>query len=331
VEKIFKAQDINLEALQGLRLGIIGYGSQGRAQALNLRDSGLDVLVGARPQGASWQQAVGENWDPLPIETAVSEADLVCLMTPDMAQPEIYRTLIEPHLKTEATLLFAHGFNIHYRFIEPAPSHDVVLVSPKGPGLLLREFYLNQGGLPALVAVHQDASGKALDKALCYAWGIGAARAGIMLTDFAEETECDLFSEQVILCGGLVELIKAGWETLVNAGYRPEIAYFECLHEVKLIADMLYDGGLKKMHKFISDTAAYGGVTRGNRVIGPAVKQEMLNILQEIRDGRFAGEWQQENLAELTHFRELVRAELAHPIEEVGQRVRSNFLWNEEH
>jgi len=329
VEKIFKEEDINVDALTGKRIAVIGYGSQGRGQALNLRDSGLDVVLGIRPNGRSWQQAISEGWEPLSIETAATEGDIVCFMTPDMAQASIFIQQIEPNLKPDATLLFAHGFNIHYRLIQPASSHDVVLVSPKGPGLLLREFYLNQGGLPALIAVHQDASGTALETALCYAWGIGAARAGIMMTHFAEETECDLFSEQAILCGGLVELIKAGWETLVNAGYRPEIAYFECLHEVKLIADMLYDGGLEKMHKFVSDTAAYGGLTRGSRVIGPAVRAEMEKILQEIRDGRFAEEWEKENDSQLTRFRELVDKELAHPIEPVGQRVRRNFLWNQ--
>lgn len=325
MERFYKTDDIDTQALANSRIAIIGYGSQGRAQALNLRDSGLDVIVGLRPEGATWKQAESEGWHPSTIENAVLQGDVICLMTPDMAQPKIYRDLIQPNLQAGKTLLFAHGFNIHYGTIVAPDDVDVVLVSPKGPGGQLRSLFQQGSGLAALVAIAQDATGTALEKAMSYAWGIGSARVGIMMTTFAEETECDLFSEQVILCGGLIELIKAGWETLVDAGYKPEIAYFECLHEVKLIADMLYDGGITKMHRFVSDTAAYGGVTRGSRVIGQDSKHSMKEILAEIQQGRFAKEWIAEDATGSKTFKQAVSQEIAHPIEQIGKEIRSKF------
>ena len=319
--------DINLKALEGKCVAMIGYGSQGRGQALNLRDSGVNIVVGLREGGNSWKQAVGEGWEPLLMEAAVQQADVVCMMTPDMAQPKIYRDIVAGNLKPGSTVLFSHGFCIHYGAITVASENNVVMIAPKGPGGMVRRQYEEGSGVPALVAIHQDATGDALDIALCYGWGIGAARAGILETTFPEETETDLFGEQAVLCGGLTELITAGWETLVNAGYRPEVAYFECLHEVKLIVDLIYEGGIARMHEFISDTAAYGDLVSGKRIITEETRKNMQAVLKDIQDGTFAKQWQAEAEAGAPNFKQMMNEDLAHPIEKVGREIRKQFSW----
>ncbi len=319
--------DINLRALDDLCVAVIGYGSQGRGQALNLRDSGVNVVLGLRPGGKSWSAAEAEDWSPLTIEDATRQADIVCLLTPDMAQPQIYRDLVAPNLKPGATVSFAHGFCIHYGAIQVPAENNVVMLAPKGPGGLVRRQYEEGCGVPGLVAVHQDATGNALELALAYGWAIGAARAGIIETTFAEETETDLFGEQAVLCGGLTELITAGWETLVEAGYQPEVAYFECLHEVKLIVDLIYEGGIARMHEFISDTAAYGDLVSGKRIISDASRQAMKDVLKDIQDGTFAKQWQAEAAAGSPNFKQMMQADLEHPIEKTGQELRKRFAW----
>jgi ketol-acid reductoisomerase len=322
--------DINLKALDGKCVAMLGYGSQGRGQALNLRDSGVNVVIGIREGGHSWKQAVDEGWEPLSMEAAVQQADVVCMMTPDMAQPKIYRDIVAGNLKAGSTVLFAHGFCVHYGAITVAAENNVVMIAPKGPGTIVRRQYEDGSGVPALVAIHQDATGDAMDIALCYGWAIGASRAAIFETTFSEETETDLFGEQAVLCGGLTELITAGWETLVNAGYQPEVAYFECLHEVKLIVDLIYEGGLERMHKFISDTAAYGGLVSGKRIITDETRKNMQAVLQDIQDGTFAKRWQAESEAGAQNFNQMVKHDLAHPIETVGKQIRKQFSWLQE-
>ncbi|MEL7496753.1 MAG: ketol-acid reductoisomerase [Planctomycetota bacterium] len=319
--------DINLKALEGKCVAMIGYGSQGRGQALNLRDSGVNIVLGLREGGKSWGQAVSEGWEPLTMEAAVKQADVICMMAPDMAQPKIFRDVVQPNLKPGSTLLFAHGFCIHYGAITTDAETNVVMIAPKGPGSMVRRQYEEGSGVPALVAVKQDSTGNAMDVALCYGWGIGASRAGILETTFAEETETDLFGEQAVLCGGLTELITTGWETLVEAGYQPEVAYFECLHEVKLIVDLIYEGGIAKMHEFISDTAAYGDLVSGKRIITDETRANMKAVLEDIQNGSFARQWQEESEAGAPNFKKMMQDDLAHEIENVGRRIRKQFSW----
>jgi ketol-acid reductoisomerase len=325
--KRYLEADVNNDVLNGLRVAILGYGSQGCGQALNLRDSGIDVILGLRPGGKSWHRAVSEGWQPFPIDEACRQADAIGFLTPDMSHGQIFSEHVQSNLKPNATLFFAHGFSVHFKIIEIPSDVNVIMVAPKGSGATVRNLYLDGGGVAALIAVHQDVTGTAHDLALGLGWGIGAGRTGMMDTTFAEESETDLFSEQAILCGGLPELILAGWETLVEAGYQPEIAYFECLHEVKLIADLLYEGGLKKMYEIISETAAFGGITNGKRVLSKDSRASMRKILAEIRDGSFAKQWQDVSSRGDLEWRTLVKEHTTHPIETVGQEMRRQFLW----
>jgi ketol-acid reductoisomerase len=324
---MFFESDINTQALENLCVAMIGYGSQGRGQAMNLRDSGINVVVGLREGGKSWTQAESEGWTPLSMEEAAKQADVVCMMCPDMAQPQVYRDIVAPHLKPGSTILFSHGFCIHYGAITVTPENNVVMLAPKGPGGMVRRQYEEGSGVPGLVAVHQDATGNAMEIALAYGWAIGAARAGIIKTSFPEETETDLFGEQVVLCGGLTELITAGWETLVEAGYQPDVAYFECLHEVKLIVDLIYEGGIARMHEFISDTAAYGDLVSGKRIITDETRANMKAVLKDIQDGTFAKQWQEEAASGSANFKRMVAEDIAHPIEATGQALRKQFSW----
>jgi ketol-acid reductoisomerase len=317
----------NTDVLKNARVAVLGYGSQGRAHALNLRDSGLDVVVGLRRGGASWQRAEADGLPVAEPADAVKGADVVAVLTPDMVQPELYREQIEPNIKPGAVLLFAHGFNIHFEQIRPRADIDVTMVAPKGPGALVRREYENGRGVPCLIAVHQDASGSAREKTLAYAAGIGGARAALIDTDFKEETETDLFGEQAVLCGGVTELIVKGFETLVENGYKADVAYFEVLHEMKLIVDLLYEGGLARMLKFVSETAGYGDYTRGPRVVDEDVKQHMQAVLKEIQDGSFAREWIEEYAAGLPNYTRLNKADLNHPIETTGARLRARMAW----
>ncbi len=325
--KVYYEQDADLSILKDKVIAVIGYGSQGHAHALNLRDSGLKVIVGLKPGGPSWDRAKADGFEPLLPKEACEKADIIMILVPDQTQPALYRECIEPVLKPGKMLLFAHGFNIHYNQIVPPSEVDVALVAPKGPGHLVRREYQRGAGVPCLVAIHQDATGKALAKALAYAKGIGGARAGVIETTFKEETETDLFGEQVVLCGGVSALMKAAFETLVEAGYQPEIAYFECLHELKLIVDLIYEGGLAFMRYSISDTAEYGDLTRGPRIINEHVRAEMKKILKEIQSGEFAREWILENLAGRPVLNSLRKSEAEHPIEEVGKKLRAMMPW----
>ncbi len=313
--------------LQTDRIAVIGYGSQGRAHARNLHDRGLDVIVGARAGGASARLAAADGLATAPIAEATRGADVVMLLLPDTVQPDVFRREIVDHLQAGALLLFAHGFNVHYGTLTPPSSIDIALVAPKSPGALVRrEFELGRG-VPCLFAVHRDATGSARARTLAYAHAIGCARAGVLETTFAEETETDLFGEQAVLCGGATELVLAGFETLTQAGYQPEVAYFECLHELKLIVDLLYEGGLAKMHRFISDTAKYGDLSRGPRIIDDAARRRMRGVLDEVRSGEFAREWIAENTRGCTNYRRLLADDLAHPIEVVGARLRQRMSW----
>ncbi|MGC8871588.1 MAG: ketol-acid reductoisomerase [Caldimicrobium sp.] len=325
--KVYYDNDADLSLLKDKVIAVLGYGSQGHAHALNLRDSGLNVVVGLKPGGPSWERAKKDGFEPMLPKEACEKADLIMILVPDQTQPALYKECIEPVLKPGKMLLFAHGFNIHYGQIVPPAEVDVAMVAPKGPGHLVRREFERGAGVPCLVAVHQNASGKALEKALAYAKGIGGTRAGVIETTFKEETETDLFGEQVVLCGGVSALIKAGFETLVEAGYQPEIAYFECLHELKLIVDLIYEGGLAFMRYSISDTAEYGDLTRGPRIINEAVRAEMKKILKEIQTGEFAREWILENQAGRPVLNALRKKEAEHPIEEVGARLRAMMPW----
>ena len=325
--ELFYDRDADLSRLQGRPIAIIGFGSQGHAHALNLKDSGLDVRVGLYPGSKSRAKAEAAGLPVRSVADATREADLVMLLTPDTTQAQVYREEIAPNLKAGKTLMFAHGFNIRYDQIVPPAEVDVSLVAPKSPGHRVREVFEQGGGVPALVAVEQDASGLALKDALAYARGIGATRAGVLKTTFTEETETDLFGEQAVLCGGAAELVKAGFETLVDAGYQPEIAYFECLHELKLIVDLMYQGGLNYMRYSISNTAEYGDYTRGPRIVTDETRKEMKKILSEIQSGQFAREWILENKANAPGFKATRRRERSHPIEEVGRKLRSLMSW----
>jgi ketol-acid reductoisomerase len=309
------------------RIAVLGYGSQGRAHALNLRDSGLDVVVGLRRNGASWQRAESEGFNVVEPADAVRDADLVAVLTPDMVQPALYRDAIEPNLKPGAALLFAHGFNVHFRQIEPRSDIDVVMVAPKGPGALVRSEYARGRGVPCLFAVQQDASGHAEARARAYADGIGGGRAMLIRTDFKEETETDLFGEQAVLCGGASALVQAGFETLVESGYQPEVAYYEVLHELKLIVDLFYEGGITKMLEFVSETAQYGDFVSGPRVVDAGVKARMQDVLREIQDGTFARNWIAEYAAGLPNYKRFRQADLDHPVEQVGKKLRARMPW----
>jgi ketol-acid reductoisomerase len=324
---IYYDDDADLGLLSGKKVAILGYGSQGHAHALNLKDSGVDVCVGLREGSSSKAKAEEAGLKVLPVGEAVAASDVVMVLLPDTEQRKVYEADIAPNLKQGASLAFAHGFNIHFKQIPPPAGVDVWMIAPKGPGHLVRRTYEEGGGVPALVAVAQDATGNAKQIALAYAKGIGGTRGGVLETTFEEETETDLFGEQVVLCGGLVSLIQNGFETLVEAGYQPESAYFETLHEVKLIVDLIYEGGIANMRYSISDTAEYGDMTRGSRVVTPSTKQEMKKILEEIRTGKFAEEWIAENEAGRPNFKKLQEEGRKHPIEEVGARLRAMMPW----
>jgi ketol-acid reductoisomerase len=324
--QLFTESDVEADALTGERIAVLGYGSQGRAHARNLRDSGYNVVVGLRPGGKTTALATQDGFEVATPAAAVKGAGLVAFLTPDMAQGQLYRD-IEGSLAKNATLLFAHGFNIHYGQIKPRADLDVVLIAPKGPGDLVRRQYEQGRGVPCLIAVAQDATGKAHARALAYAHAIGGTRGGVLATTFAEETETDLFGEQAVLCGGATELIVRGFETLVEAGYQPEVAYFECMHEVKLIVDLLHEGGLKKMHEFVSETAKFGDLTRGPRIIDAHVKENMRKVLKEVRDGTFAKEWIAENKAGQPKYKKLLQEDLNNPIEKVGRELRGRMSW----
>jgi ketol-acid reductoisomerase len=327
--ELFDEKDVKPDALKGERIAVLGYGSQGRAHALNLRDSGFEVVIGLRPNGKTSQKARNDGFEVKNPAAAVEGAGLVAFLLPDMAQAALYKD-IESQLQKNCTLLFAHGFNIHFNHIKPREDLDVVLIAPKGPGDLVRRQYEAGRGVPCLVAVAQDATGQALDRALAYAQGIGGARAGVLKTTFAEETETDLFGEQAVLCGGLTELIVTGFETLTEAGYQPEVAYFECMHEVKLIVDLLHEGGLKKMHDFISETAKYGDLTRGPRIVDAHVRENMRQVLKEVQDGTFARQWAEENDVKLENYNRLMNEDLDRDIERVGKDLRGRMSWLQE-
>ena len=317
----------SIEALKGKRVAVLGYGSQGRAHALNMHESGLDVVVGVRQGGAGWVKAQADGLQVAELADAVKGADLVAVLTPDMPQKKLYEDIIEPNIKPNAALLFAHGFNIHFGQIKPRADIDVILVAPKGPGALVRREYEKGHGVPCLYAVHQDASGSARDKVLAYAAAIGGARAMLIETEFAEETETDLFGEQAVLCGGTTELVLQGFETLVEAGYKPEVAYYECLHELKLIVDLLHEGGLEKMHQFVSETCQYGDLTRGPRIINEETRARMREALKEIQSGQFAREFIAEYENGNPNYHAMKQRDLAHPIEKVGVALRARMPW----
>jgi ketol-acid reductoisomerase len=324
---IYREADTDRSALEGQRIAVLGFGSQGHAHALNLRDSGFDVRVGLREGSASWAKAEEAGLRVLPTAEAVAESDVAMVLLPDTAHAKVYAQDIAPNLKAGDMLMFAHGFSIHFGTVVPPQDVDVTMIAPKGPGHLVRRTYQEGIGTPALVAVQQDATGKALDRALAYGAGIGAARAGIIRTTFQEETETDLFGEQTVLCGGISELVQAGFETLVEAGYQPEIAYFECLHELKLIVDLIYEGGLSWMRYSVSDTAEWGDYLSGPRVIDAGVRERMRQILEEIRSGAFAKEWIGEAEAGFPHFLALRREARAAQIEQVGRELRKMMPW----
>ena len=327
--QMYSESDVDTSCLTDRQVTILGYGSQGRAHALNLKDSGFDVVVGLRSSGASWAKAEADGLSVQEPNEAVKGAAIVMFLTPDMVQKSLYQSVVDD-IDNGALLLFAHGFAIHYGQVEPRSDLDVALIAPKGPGGLVRRQYEEGHGVPCLVAIHQDATGNALNTALAYAAGIGGARAGVIETTFAEETETDLFGEQAVLCGGATELIVAGFETLVEAGYQPEVAYYEVMHELKLIVDLLHEGGLRKMHKFISDTAAWGDMISGPRVVDDASRAAMKAILTDIQDGTFARNWIAESENGMPEFKRMMQTDLDHPIEKVGADLRGRMDWLEE-
>jgi len=325
--KVYYDNDADLGLLAGKTVAIIGYGSQGHAHAQNLRDSGVNVIVAEIEGTDNYQLAIEHGFKPVSADEAGKKADIIQMLAPDDVQAKIYHNILKPHMKPGKALVFSHGFNIHFGCIEPPKGVDVFMVAPKGPGHLVRSVFVEGGGVPCLIAIESDASGKARDLALAYAKGIGGTRAGVLETTFKEETETDLFGEQVVLCGGVTRLIQAGFETLVEAGYQPEIAFFECLHELKLITDLIYKGGIAYMRYSISDTAEFGDLTRGDRVITGETKKEMKKILSEIQNGEFASEWLTENLAGRPRFKALRKKGLDHPIEQVGKKLRAMMSW----
>ena len=327
--KMYSESDVDTSCLADRQVTILGYGSQGRAHALNLKDSGFNVVVGLRSSGASWAKAEADGLTVQEPNDAVKGAAIVMFLTPDMVQKSLYQTVVDD-IDNGAMLMFAHGFAIQYQQVQPRADLDVSLIAPKGPGGLVRRQYEEGHGVPCLVAVHQDASGNALNIALAYSAGIGGARAGVIETTFQEETETDLFGEQAVLCGGATELIVAGFETLVDAGYQPEVAYYEVMHELKLIVDLLHEGGLRKMHKFISDTAAWGDMISGPRIVDEASRAAMKAVLTDIQDGTFARNWIAENENGMPEFKRMMQADLDHPIEKVGADLRARMDWLEE-
>ncbi len=325
--RIYYDQDADLGLLRGKKIAIIGYGSQGHAHALNLKDSGQDVVVGLYKGSKSWTKAEKDGCRVATVAEAAQMADVIMTLLPDQSQRHVYEESIKGGLGKGKTLMFAHGFNIHFNQVVPPPDVDVSMIAPKAPGHVMRDLFTQGPGVPALLAVQQDVSGKAKDMALAYAKGVGCTRAGVLETTFKEETETDLFGEQTTLCGGISHLIKAAFETLVEAGYQPEVAYFECMHEMKLIVDLFYQGGLGYMRYSVSDTAEYGDYTRGPRVINEGTRAEMKRILGEIQSGQFAREWVLENQANRAQFLAMRKRDAGHPIEEVGKRLRSMMSW----
>jgi ketol-acid reductoisomerase len=328
--KIYYDKDATLNHLKGKKIAIIGYGSQGHAQAQNLRDSGLQVIVSELKGTENFQFAVQDGFKPVTASEASKQADLIQILTQDHVQAKLYEMDVKPNLQKGKTLLFSHGFNIHYGQIVPLKEIDVVMIAPKGPGHLVRREFTKGAGVPSLIAIYQDFSRKAKQTALAYAKGIGATRAGVIETTFKEETETDLFGEQAVLCGGVTELMKAGFDTLVEAGYQPEIAYFECLHELKLIVDLIYEGGIPFMRYSVSDTAEYGDLTRGKRIITSETREEMKRMLKEVQTGSFAKEWILENQVGRPMFNALRKKEAEHLTEEVGKKLRSMMGWLQE-
>jgi len=325
--KIYYDNDANKEMINNKTIAVIGYGSQGHAQAQNLRESGLKVMVADVKDSPNWKLAESHGFHPLSTDEAAKQADIVQILVPDEFQKKIYESSVAPHIKSGNALVFSHGFNIHFKQIQPAKDIDVYMVAPKGPGHLVRRTYEQGAGVPSLIAVYQDASGHAKELALAHACGIGAGRAGIIETTFKEETETDLFGEQTVLCGGITELVKAGFETLVKAGYQPEIAYFECLHELKLIVDLFYEGGISQMYYSVSNTAEYGGMTRGPRIIDEGTKKRMQKILMEVQDGTFAREWIEESEKGRPNMNRLHQEHLELQIEQVGKKLREMMTW----
>ena len=329
--KIYYAADCNLSLLKGKTVAIIGYGSQGHAHALNLHESGINVVVGLYKGSKSWEKAEKAGLKVATVDEAARVADFIMILLPDEKQADIYKKQIAPNLTAGKTLAFAHGFNIHFAQIVPPSDVDVVMIAPKGPGHTVRSEYVEGKGVPCLVAVHQNATGKAMETALAYAAGIGGARAGVLETTFRQETETDLFGEQAVLCGGVTALMQAGFETLVEAGYDPQNAYFECIHEMKLIVDLIYQGGFSKMRYSISDTAEFGDYEIGKRIITEETKKEMKKVLSEIQDGTFAGKWITENKAAgRAHFLATRKVKAEHQLEKVGKELRKMYSWNEE-
>ena len=325
--KMFYEKDTNLGLLQGKKVAVIGFGSQGHAHALNLHESGVDVVVGLYEGSKSWDKVKEAGLEVATTAEAAKKADIIMILVPDEKQAKLYREEIEPYLEDGNALVFAHGFNIHFKQIVPPSNVDVFMIAPKGPGHMVRRTYTEGSGVPCLIAVEQDYSGKAKDLALAYANGIGGARAGVLETTFKDETETDLFGEQAVLCGGITALIKAGFETLVEAGYAPENAYFECMHEMKLIVDLMYQGGMAAMRYSISDTAEYGDYVTGSRIITDETKKEMKQVLTEIQDGTFAKKWLLENQVGRPTFNAMRRMEAEHPIEKVGKELREMMSW----
>ena len=325
--KMFYEKDTNLGLLQGKKIAVIGFGSQGHAHALNLHESGVDVIVGLYEGSKSWDKVKEAGLEVATTAEAAKKADIIIILVPDEKQAKLYREEIEPYLEDGNALVFAHGFNIHFKQIVPPSNVDVFMIAPKGPGHMVRRTYTEGSGVPCLIAVEQDYSGKAKDLALAYANGIGGARAGVLETTFKDETETDLFGEQAVLCGGITALIKAGFETLVEAGYAPENAYFECMHEMKLIVDLMYQGGMAAMRYSISDTAEYGDYVTGSRIITDETKKEMKQVLTEIQDGTFAKKWLLENQVGRPTFNAMRRMEAEHPIEKVGKELREMMSW----
>ena len=327
--RVYYDRDADINLIKGKKVAVVGYGSQGHAHVLNMRDSGVkDVCVALRAGSPTAKKAEGEGLKVMTVAEAAKWADVVMMLTPDELQADIYRDELAPNMKKGAALLFAHGLNVHFNLIEPRKDLDVLMVAPKGPGHTVRSEYKRGGGVPCLIAIHQDASGNAHDLGLSYASAIGGGRAGIIETNFKEECETDLFGEQVVLCGGLVELIRAGFETLVEAGYAPEMAYFECLHEVKLIVDLIYEGGIATMNYSISNTAEYGEYVTGPRIITPETKAEMKRVLNDIQTGKFTRDWMLENKVNQTSFKAVRARNAAHQIEEVGEKLRAMMPWS---
>jgi len=325
--KIYYDADASLDSLKDKKIAVLGFGSQGHAHALNLKESGLNVCVGLRKSSATWAKAEATGLPVKEVDEASKWADVIMILLPDQHQKKVYEESIAPYLTEGKTLVFAHGFNIHYKWIVPPTNVNVMMIAPKSPGHLVRRTYLESNGVPCLIAIYQDYTGNTKDMALAWAYGIGGTKAGVIETTFKDETETDLFGEQAVLCGGSAQIIKAGFEVLTEAGYSPELAYFECMHELKLIVDLYYEGGLSRMNYSVSDTAEYGGMTRGSRVVTEESKKEMKKILTEIQDGTFAKEWREENDNGLPKMEQLRKENREHPIEVVGAKLRGMMSW----